>query len=100
MKKSHGPDLRKVVIPLAQCPTCRGKALLQGVFYDVGCQGCNASGWVRASDGQALELEELATQLGFRLRAMMRELEWLRSRAAGGDENNQRGAGRSHFTGD
>lgn len=89
-----------MVIPLETCPACRGRALVRGVFFDLDCEGCNGSGWVRAGDGKALELRELVKQLGFRLRLMKRELEQERGRQHQVVCNNRRGAGASHFTGD
>ena len=37
MKKSHGPAFRKQVIELAQCPACRGMAVIEGVFHEMAC---------------------------------------------------------------
>lgn len=33
MRKAHGPAFKKAVIELAQCPLCRGRAVIQGVFH-------------------------------------------------------------------
>lgn len=105
MKRSHGPALRKQVIELTQCPTCRGKAVTRGIFHELACIQCAASGWVEASTGDALPLEELVTQLGFRLQAAQRSINELRSPRAIGPEDmyqgaNRLGAGGTNYTGD
>lgn len=105
MKKNHGPSFRKQQIELAQCPQCRGEGVTRGVFHDLACDHCNASGWVSAATGEALPLEELVTQLNMRLRALDKRLEQLNKRQPIGPEaqyrtNNRRGAGGTNFTGD
>jgi hypothetical protein len=103
MKKSHGPAFKKEVIELVQCPICRGKAVIQGVFHQLACVQCNASGWVAAETGEALPLEELVTQLSLRLQAAQRRIEELKHPRATGPEaiyqdGNRRGAGGSNRT--
>lgn len=105
MKKSHGPAFRKQVIDLAQCPACRGMAVIKGVFHEMACVQCNASGWVVAATGEALSLEELVTQLSLRLQAAQRHINELKHPRAAGPEalytgSNRRGGGGANFTGD
>lgn len=105
MRKSHGPALKKPVIDLAQCPLCRGRAVIKGVFYELPCDHCNASGWVAAATGEALALDELVTQLSMRLQAATQQIEQLRRPQAGGpevgyQESNRLGAGGTNYTGD
>lgn len=105
MRKSHGPALKKPVIELAQCPLCRGRAVIKGVLHELPCSHCNASGWVVAATGEALALDELVTQLSIRLQAATRQIEQLRRPQAGGPEagyqvSNRRGAGGTNYTGD
>ena len=97
MRKSHGPAFNKQLIELAQCPTCRGKAVTKSMFYELACTGCNASGWVAAS-GEALPLEELVTQLNFKLQAAQRQINELRNPQR--QEVNRFGAGGTNYTGD
>ncbi|MNE96215.1 hypothetical protein D3C80_1943870 [compost metagenome] len=103
MTKSHGPAFKKEVIELAQCPTCRGKAVIQGVFHQLACVQCNASGWVAAATGEALALDELVTQLSMRLQAAQQHINELKHPRATGpeaiyQEGNRRGAGGSNRT--
>lgn len=103
--KSRGPAFKKAVIELAQCPLCRGRAVTKGVFYELPCDHCNASGFVVAATGEALALDELVTQLSMRLRAALRQIEQLKKPQASGPEatyqgSNQRGAGGTNYTGD
>lgn len=105
MKKSHGPTFRMVRIELARCSVCRGKAVVKGVFFDLACDNCSASGWVEALTGNALPADELVTQLSLRLQAAERQIQEMRtSRAAGPEgiyqEGNRRGAGGTNYTGD
>ncbi|MPS97491.1 MAG: hypothetical protein E2581_03120 [Pseudomonas sp.] len=103
--KSRGPAFKKAVIKLAQCPLCRGRAVTRGVFYELPCDHCNASGFVAAATGEALALDELVTQLSMALQVAHRQIEQLKNPQASGPEagyqgSNQRGAGGTNYTGD
>jgi len=105
MKKSHGPAFKKQVIPLAPCGACKGKAVVNGMFHELDCLQCHASGWVRFDNGQALELQELVTQLGFNLRIACQQIDRRITGSPMGvseyyEQNNRRGAGGSNYTGD
>ncbi|MBI6684567.1 hypothetical protein YA0697_22940 [Pseudomonas viridiflava] len=106
MKRSHGPAFRAAQLELALCPACRGRAVIKGVFHELACVQCNASGWVAAETGEALPLEVLVTQLSIRLQAANRRIEQLKrpvqipALAAHYEQNNRRGAGGSNYTGD
>ena len=104
-RKSHGPAFKKAAIELAQCPLCRGRSVTQGVFHELPCSHCHASGFVAAATGEALALDELVTQLAMRLQAATRQIEQLRNPRASGPEatyqgSNRRGAGGTNYTGD
>ena len=106
IKNSHGPAFRAAQLDLAKCPACRGKAVMKGVFHDLACVQCNASGWVTAETGEALPLEILVTQLSIRLQAADHQIEQLKHPVLTSgpgvqyEQNNRRGAGGSNFTGD
>ncbi|MCH5486751.1 hypothetical protein [Pseudomonas syringae] len=106
MKKVHGPEFRATRLDLDQCQACRGRAVIKGVFHEMACVQCNASGWVAAETGEALPLEVLVTQLSMRLQAADRQIEQLKrpdqvtGPAAIYNQNNRRGAGGSNYTGD
>ncbi|WP_122266870.1 hypothetical protein [Pseudomonas syringae] len=106
MMKRHGPDFRSAQLDLAKCPACRGRAVIKGVFHELACVQCNASGWVAAETGEALPLEVLVTQLSMRLQVADRQIEQLKrpaqmtGPAAIYQQNNRRGAGGSNWTGD
>lgn len=105
MNRSHGPAFKKAVIELDKCPLCRGRAVTQGLFHELPCDHCNASGWVAAATGEALALDELVTQLSMRLQAATRQIEQLKSPRVTGPgaqyrEGNRLGAGGSNYTGD
>lgn len=106
MKKAQANGFRKVQIELEHCSTCKGKAVVQGVFYELICSNCNGSGWVMAGSRLVLSTDELVTQLSFRLQQAQREIEVLqRGPSTSGatkyyQQNNRRGAGGSNFTGD
>ena len=105
IKKQHGPALHKEVIPLKACPVCKGTAVVSGVFHELDCLHCHASGWVRFDNGEALGLQELVTQLGFNLRIACKQIDQRMSRASMDvadyyEQNNRRGAGGTNYTGD
>jgi len=103
--KKHGPAFKKAVIELEECPLCRGRAVTKGLFHELPCDHCNASGFVAAATGEALALDELVTQLSMRLRAALQQIERLKKPQATGpgahyQEGNRLGAGGSNYTGD
>ncbi|WP_256831704.1 hypothetical protein [Pseudomonas sp. Pse1] len=105
MRKSHGQSFKKQVIKLAECPACQGRAVVQGVFHELACEACNASGWIDGWTRQALPLDELVTQLGMNLRVATSQIEQLRNPQVTGPEelyqsSNRIGAGGTNFTGD
>lgn len=105
MRKTHGPAFKKAVIELGKCPLCRGRAVTQGLFHELPCGHCNASGWVVAATGEALALDELVTQLSLKVQAATRQIEQLKNPQASGPEatyqgSNRRGAGGTNYTGD
>jgi hypothetical protein len=87
-----------------ECATCRGAGSTKGVFFEMDCAACNASGWVCQSTGDALPLEDLVPQLNMKLRNVTAELNRARHGQGGAHEqyeqNNRRGAGGSNYTGD
>lgn len=92
-------------LDLARCPVCKGGAVVKGVFHELACVQCNASGWVTAEIGEALPLEILVTQLSIRLQAAEHQIAQFNCfKPAGAEaqynENNRRGAGGTNFTGD
>ncbi|RMV91506.1 hypothetical protein ALP01_03539 [Pseudomonas caricapapayae] len=80
--------------------------MVKGIYYEMACVQCNASGWVASETGDALPLEVLVTQLSMRLQAADRQIEQLKrpdqvtGPAAIYNQNNRRGAGGSNWTGD
>ena len=107
MKKSHGPSLKATPKPLKWCPICKGKAVTKGVFHELPCTKCHASGWVSAETGEALPVEILVTQLGLMLNIYQQRIIAFGNRVnqQSGEqqqynENNRRGPGATNFTGD
>ena len=106
MKKSHGPAFRQPQKPLVHCSVCRGKAVVHGVFHEMPCAHCNASGWVDGATGQALPLEDLVLQLNMKLQQAQRRINELerpvpmRGPSKQYHQNNRRGAGGTNYTGD
>jgi hypothetical protein len=103
MKKQHGPALVRSLIPMTECPSCAGKGMIKGVFHELDCIGCHASGLVHADTLEPLPLEDLAVQLGMLLRRarFMTKVEAAETGiVAQYQQSNNRGAGRSSFKGD
>lgn len=99
MRKQHGPDLKRRQLPITRCPDCRGRCVTAGLFHELPCTSCNATGWVDPATGQALPLEEIVFTLNHRLLHLEQQLTTLQ-RTQPTQENNRRGAGFSHYTGD
>ncbi len=79
--------------------------MIKGVFYELPCGRCNASGWLSAVTGEPLPLEELVTQLGLRVHELEQQVDRQRpprteGPAAQYETNNRRGAGGTNYTGD
>ncbi|WP_122408145.1 hypothetical protein [Pseudomonas viridiflava] len=106
MRKQVGHAGMPPVIDLVQCPRCRGRSVIKGIFHEMPCDGCNASGFVRAVTLDALPVETLVTQLSLRLRRAEHQLALVSpvvqppGAAAQYEQNNRRGAGGSNYTGD
>jgi len=102
MKKSHGPSFKVSPTPLKWCSACKGKAVIKGIFHELPCTQCHASGWVSADTGEALPVEALVTQLGLMLNTYQQRI--VVSERSGVqqqyEQNNRRGAGASNYTGD
>lgn len=101
--KSHGPAVARRRIPLTDCPSCAGEGLIRGVFHQLDCIGCHASGLVQAQTLEPLPLEELVIQLGMELRRSRAQLVGIRPTHCIVDEYqqpNRRGPGGSSFKGD
>ncbi|MBA4287426.1 MAG: hypothetical protein C0439_00355 [Pseudomonas sp.] len=102
-KKSHGPAFVRSQIPLTDCPSCAGKGLIRGVFHQLDCIGCHASGLVHAETMEPLLMEELVVQLGMLIR---RERSQLISNSPSHcivdeyQKANTRGPGGSSYKGD
>jgi len=99
--KSHGPDFRRKLKPLMECGFCRGAGSTSGVFHQLDCPHCNASGWICQTTGDPLPLEELVPQLSMRLRNAIADLSRANLRRLEQYETSNRyGAGGSNYTGD
>jgi hypothetical protein len=106
MQKGQGHGFRKQQIDLEHCSTCEGKAVVQGVFYELVCADCNGSGWVVPGSRLVLSSDELVTQLSFKLQQAQREIAALKSpvKVVGPqrhyEQANRLGAGGTNYTGD
>lgn len=102
-KKQHGPAFVRRQIPLTDCPSCAGKGFIRGVFHQLDCIGCHASGLVNAETLEPLLVEDLVVQLGMLIRRE-RHLATLPQKALTMAElyqqTNTRGPGGSAFKGD
>ncbi|MDD2145236.1 hypothetical protein [Pseudomonas putida] len=93
-------------LDLVQCSVCKGRAVVKGVFYELVCTDCNGSGWVTEGSRLVLPLEELVTQLSFKLQQAQRHIEALErpSQVVGPQKqyqkSNRLGAGGTNYTGD
>lgn len=106
VKKGLQDGFKRPRLDLVQCSVCKGRAVVKGVFYELVCIDCNGSGWVIEGARLVLPLEELVTQLSFKLQQAQRQLEALKrpAKAVGPlqqyRESNRLGAGGTNYTGD
>lgn len=80
IKKRSGPEFRQQARPLENCPVCRGKGTVLGVFYEMPCAHCDGSGIVDAETGEQLPQVELVLQLRLRLNRANEQIRALQAR--------------------
>lgn len=98
--RKHGPDLQKEVPSIQRCRQCRGKGFTKGVFFELDCTTCEGTGWVGV-DGALIDPVALVRALGKRLaKAEQQLVDRAKASAWSTEDNNRRGAGGSHYTGD
>jgi hypothetical protein len=104
MKKQHGPAFRRELKFIVECNICRGTGIFTGVFHQMTCENCHASGWVCGHTLKTLPLIDVVQVLNARLRDALGEIARARKVIGGAHEqyeqNNRRGAGGSNYTGD
>ncbi len=106
--KRHGPSRTIEIVPLGRCEICQGAGLLKGIFHEMPCAACNASGLVHRETGESLAPEAMVTQLRLRLNRAHRLIahyEGERPKADGAakdyeQDRNRRGTGGGNWTGD
>lgn len=106
MQKRQGPGFKRERIELEPCSICKGRAAVTGVFYELVCTDCNGSGWVVQGTKLVLSVDELVTQLSFKLQQAQREVLALKSPPAPirpqsqYEQPNRLGAGGTNYKGD
>ncbi len=106
MQKRQGLGFKRELIELEPCWICKGRAVVAGVFYELVCTDCNGSGWVVQGTKLVLSVEELVTQLSFKLQQKQREILALKAPHAPigpqsqYEQSNRLGAGGTNYTGD
>lgn len=106
MQKRRVPGFKRERIDLELCSICVGKAVVKGLFYELICTDCNGSGWVVEGTKLVLSVDELVTQLSFKLQQVQREVLALKTPPTPiGPRSqylqpNRLGAGGTNYTGD
>ena len=104
MSRSHGPSFRRQLKFIVECNVCRGTGIYTGVFHQMTCENCHASGWVCGKTLKPLPLIDVVQVLNVRLRDALGEIAKARQVIGGAqqqyEQNNRRGAGGSNYTGD
>lgn len=106
MQKQQGPGFKRERIELESCSICKGKAVVAGVFYELVCTDCNGSGWVVQGTKLVLSVDELVTQLSFKLQRAQSEVLALKmpptpiGPQSQYEQPNRLGAGGTNYTGD
>ena len=76
------------------------------MFYELVCTDCNGSGWVVQGSKLVLSVDELITQLSFKLQQVQREVLALKTAPtpigpqSQHEQPNRLGAGGTNYTGD
>lgn len=106
MQKRQGPGFKRERNDLEPCSICKGRAVVAGVFYELVCTDCNGSGWVVQGTKLVLSVDELVTQLSFKLQQKQSEILVLKGPQAPlgpqgqYEKPNRLGAGGTNYTGD
>lgn len=106
MQKGKAPGFKRERVELEPCPVCKGKAVVEGLFYELVCVDCNGSGWIVCGSKLVLSSDELVTQLSFKLQRAPRDILALKSPnpldglQGQNDKANRLGAGGTNYTGD
>ena len=106
MQTRQGHGFKRERVELEPCSICKGRAVVAGVFYELVCTDCNGSGWVVKGTKLVLSVDELVTQLSFKLQQVQREVLALKTAPAPigpqsqYDQPNRLGAGGTNYTGD
>lgn len=106
MQKQPVPGFKRQRIELESCSICMGKAVVNGLFYELVCTDCNGSGWVARGSKLVLSADELITQLSFKLQNAQREISALKGLSPTSESQrqyerpNRLGAGGTNYTGD
>lgn len=106
MQTRQGPGFKRERIELEPCSICKGRAVVAGVFYELVCTDCNGSGWVVLGTKLVLSVDELVTQLSFKLQRAQREVLALKTPPTSigpqsqYEQPNRLGAGGTNYTGD
>jgi hypothetical protein len=77
MKNRLQAGFKRPRLDLVQRSTCKGRAVVTGVLYELVCADCSGSGWVFDGARLMLPLDELITQLSFKLQQAQRKIEKL-----------------------
>lgn len=98
--RKHGPDLQKDVPAIQRCRQCRGEGFTKGVFFELDCAACDGAGWL-GLDGKPVQAAALIRALARRLdKAEQQLVDRAKASTWTAEDNNRRGAGGSHYTGD
>lgn len=106
VKNSTIHGFKQPRMDLVHCSVCQGSAVVKGVFFELICTDCNGSGWVVSGSRLVLPLDELVTQLSFKLQQAQREIAALKgpAKVVGPqrqyEQSNRLGAGGTNYTGD
>jgi len=106
MQNGQVPSFKRERIELEPCSSCKGKAVVKGLFYELVCTDCNGSGWLVRGSRLVLSSDELVTQLSFKLQQAQHEIAVLKvpANVAGPkrqyEQSNRLGAGGTNYTGD
>lgn len=106
MQKGQRAGFKREWIKLEPCSICKGKAIVAGVFYELVARIATGQVGLFRGGKLVLSVDELVTQLSFKLQPIQREVSALKTPPAPlGPQGqykqpNRLGAGATKYTGD
>ncbi|MCV6612412.1 MAG: hypothetical protein OIF55_16745 [Amphritea sp.] len=78
MKKSAGPDLKIEIPPMKKCEHCDGTGMIEGTFYQMECDTCNATGVLHKETGEQIPTSTVLIAMRQLIKRQRQQIEHLK----------------------